>query len=449
MAGYPETHIESKSKQEDLKYLKMKIEAGADLIITQLFYDVEMYLKYIKDCREFGIKCPIIPGILPIQNYNSFKRIIHLCNSKCPKELEENLEKLKNDDEKVKELGIDYCTKMCMQMIEKGILGLHFYTLNLEKSVCEVLRRLELSSSPKPKELPWKKLNTPKRTSENVRPIFWKNNTKSYLSKTWYWDEFPNGIWGDSRSPAFGNVEDHFLSICKDYYKDSKRTKHYKKIWGDKITSLEDISQVFINFIEGKIKKIPWCEETEIENEIILIKDILLEFNSKFIFTINSQPTANCKPSNDPYVGWGPNNGYIFQRFYIEFFIDPHKLYKLIDYLKQSPLISYQAINKNGEVITNINRQSVIALTWGVFPNREIIQPTIYDSEVFLIWKEEAFNLWNDWIKIYDDEENENDLISVEILKKVQSDFYLMTIVDNDFINPKSIDLLFDYLKSL
>jgi methylenetetrahydrofolate reductase (NADPH) len=121
----------------------------------------------------------------------------------------------------------------------------------------------------------------------------------------------------------------------------------------------------------------------------------------------------------------------------------------LIEYLKQSPLISYQAININGDIITNINRQSVIALTWGVFPNREIIQPTIYDSEVFLIWKEEAFNLWNDWIKIYDDEENENDLISVEILKKVQSEFFLMTIVDNDFINPKSIDMLFDYLKSL
>ena len=236
----------------------MKVDAGADLIITQLFFDVDMFIKYVKDCVEFGITIPILPGLLPIQNYNSFKRILNLCKTTCPLELAESLEKVKHDDEKVKELGIDHCTRMSFKLLENGFLGLHYYTLNLEKSVCEVLRRLNLSSSPKNRELPWKKNNHPKRNSENVRPIFWKNNSKSYLSKTWYWDEFPNGIWGDSRSPAFGNISEHFVSFCKDYLKDTKKYKQLKKLWGEKLTNLDDVSKIFIDYIDGKITKLPW-----------------------------------------------------------------------------------------------------------------------------------------------------------------------------------------------
>ena len=78
---------------------------------------------------------------------------------------------------------------------------------------------------------------------------------------------------------------------------------------------------------------------------------MLINLNLKKIFTINSQPPANGKPSNDPYVGWGPSNGYIYQRFYIEFFIDIERLHKLIVFLKESTSISYQAINKDGGII--------------------------------------------------------------------------------------------------
>lgn len=78
----------------------------------------------------------------------------------------------------------------------------------------------------------------------------------------------------------------------------------------------------------------------------------------------------------------------------------------------------------------------VAALTWGVFPNREIIQPTIYDSEVFFVWKDEAFNLWNEWIRIYEEDEVKCP-DSVSILKKIKQEYYLVTIFDNDYINPK------------
>ncbi len=88
----------------------------------------------------------------------------------------------------------------------------------------------------------------------------------------------------------------------------------------------------------------------------------------------------------------------------------------------------------------------VCALTWGVFPNREIIQPTIYDSDVFLVWKDEAFNAWDEWIRIYDDDQNK-DLESIHILNKIKEEYYLVTIFDNDFINPKLENMFNEFFK--
>ena len=451
VAGYPSTHIESNSKEDDLYYLKRKVDAGADFIITQLFYDPDEFLDYTKACNELGISCPILPGLLPIQNYNSFKKIINLCRISVPDDLLKKLESVKSDDEKVKEAGIENCINICKKLMENGVMGIHYYTMNLEKSVNEVIKQLDFKITSKTRELPWKKHTNPKRVQETVRPIFWKNTPKSYLSKTWYWDEFPNGIWGDSRSPAFGNLTDHFISFCKDYIsvKDSsKKMKALKKIWGEKLSCLDDIGQVFINFIEGKINKLPWCEESELEIEINEIKDILRDLNSHKIFTINSQPAVNGKASSDPVFGWGPSNGYVYQRMYIEFFIDKTKLEKIIKVMKNFPLITYQAVNRNGDIISNVTGQVVCALTWGVFPFKEITQPTVYDSEVFLVWKDEAFSKWNEWIRLYEEDEVKSPE-SAEILKFIRDEFYLMTIVDNDYVNPQAREMIKEFINSI
>ena len=127
----------------------------------------------------------------------------------------------------------------------------------------------------------------------------------------------------------------------------------------------------------------------------------------------------------------GPSNGYVYQRMYIEFFIDKAKLDKIVNIMKKFPMITYQAVNKNGDCIQNTTGQVVCALTWGVFPNHEIVQPTIYDSDVFLIWKDEAFGKWNEWIRLYEEDEVKSPE-SAEILKYIRDEFYLMTIVDND-----------------
>merc|ERR1719399_132309 len=106
VAGYPEVHLESESAEDDLKHLKEKIDAGGDLIVTQLFYDNQEFLKFVKKCRELGITVPILPGIMPIQSYSGFKKMTSLCKTKVPDHINEGLEPLEDDEQKVKDYGV-------------------------------------------------------------------------------------------------------------------------------------------------------------------------------------------------------------------------------------------------------------------------------------------------------------------------------------------------------
>jgi methylenetetrahydrofolate reductase (NADPH) len=98
--------LDADSFEADIKHLAAKVEAGADLIITQLFYDVDMFLAYVNRCREVGIKCPIIPGIMPIQAYMGFIRMTGFCKTKVPQAIFDALEPIKDDEEAVKKYGI-------------------------------------------------------------------------------------------------------------------------------------------------------------------------------------------------------------------------------------------------------------------------------------------------------------------------------------------------------
>jgi len=95
VTGYPEGHSDSEDKSQEIHYLKAKVDAGAEWVVTQLFYDVEVYLSWYQECRKQGIQVPIIPGIMPIQSYNSFRRMVKLCDSAIPEYILENLEPIK------------------------------------------------------------------------------------------------------------------------------------------------------------------------------------------------------------------------------------------------------------------------------------------------------------------------------------------------------------------
>lgn len=111
VAGYPEVHLQASSRKDDILHLKEKVDAGADFIITQLFYDNELFYEWVAECRTAGINCHIIPGIMPILGYDRFNRMLKFTKTKVPKEILDNLELIKGDDEKVIEYGIAFGIK--------------------------------------------------------------------------------------------------------------------------------------------------------------------------------------------------------------------------------------------------------------------------------------------------------------------------------------------------
>eukprot|EP00002_Diphylleia_rotans_P034882 TRINITY_DN753_c0_g1_i5.p1 TRINITY_DN753_c0_g1~~TRINITY_DN753_c0_g1_i5.p1 ORF type:complete len:471 (+),score=95.75 TRINITY_DN753_c0_g1_i5:77-1489(+) len=309
VAGYPEAHLEAESYEVDLQRLKEKVDAGGDFVITQLFYNVERFTKFVEDCRRIGITCPIIPGIMPIHSYAGFSRMTDFCKTDIPQKIKDELEPIKDDEEAVKEYGIKLCIQMCKELIAFGVPGLHFYTLNLEKSVVSVLEGLGLISQEEVRrDLPWRPSMQATRTHESVRPIFWNNRPKSYIARTESWDEFPNGRWGSSKSPGFGELLDYHIFAHR-----FPPAADLKKILGDAPQAEEDIFNVFSGFIEGKVSWLPWSEKPLLM-ESGLIKEELMLLNKNGFLTINSQPRINGASSSDLRVGWGPKGGFIYQK---------------------------------------------------------------------------------------------------------------------------------------
>ena len=130
---------------KEIAYLKSKVDAGADLIITQMFFEPNVFIEFVKACRGAGIKVPIIPGIMLIQAYGGFCRMTKFCKSCVPKTLKEELEKVKDVSKDVKKLGTKYGVELSTQLLKAGVCPvLHYYTLNLERVVMEVLKDLNL-----------------------------------------------------------------------------------------------------------------------------------------------------------------------------------------------------------------------------------------------------------------------------------------------------------------
>lgn len=126
----------------EIDYLKQKVDAGASMVITQMFFDVEVFKCFVINCRAAGINVPILPGVMSISNYGGFKRMIKFCKTRVPKELGEHMEALKDDHEGIKHFGVEFGVKMCKELIEFGVAGLHFYTLNTAGVTTAIMEQL-------------------------------------------------------------------------------------------------------------------------------------------------------------------------------------------------------------------------------------------------------------------------------------------------------------------
>lgn len=147
VAGFPEVHPRAKSREDDLRYLKEKVDAGADVIITQLFFENEHYFRFVEDLRRLGVTVPIVPGVLPILSAAQVRRFTELCGAKIPPRLERRLAEAENDDEEAAKLGIDYAIEQCRGLLAFGAPGLHFYSLNKARSVKAIFSNLNLSAA--------------------------------------------------------------------------------------------------------------------------------------------------------------------------------------------------------------------------------------------------------------------------------------------------------------
>ena len=141
-ACFPEVHLDAPDRASDLRYAKEKVEAGAGFLITQLFFDNEVYFDYVDEARGAGIDVPIIPGIMPITNYGQIHRFTDMCGATIPEDLERQLNGRADDPEAVAELGVAYATLQCSDLLARGAPGVHFYTLNRSPATRAILAAL-------------------------------------------------------------------------------------------------------------------------------------------------------------------------------------------------------------------------------------------------------------------------------------------------------------------
>jgi methylenetetrahydrofolate reductase (NADPH) len=138
VAGYPEVHQEAPSAEVDLENLKRKVDTGADVIVTQLFYNNEDFYRFRDRCEAAGIRIPIVPGILPVISLASIQRIASLCKAALPKDFVDELGKSDHDDWQFK-VGTEFATQQVADLIRSGIPGIHFYVLNSSRATSQVL----------------------------------------------------------------------------------------------------------------------------------------------------------------------------------------------------------------------------------------------------------------------------------------------------------------------
>jgi methylenetetrahydrofolate reductase (NADPH) len=144
-AGFPEGHPKAPSLEADTEYLKQKVEAGAEYVISQLFFDNRDYFEYLERTSRAGIKVPIIPGLMPITSLSQIRKMTKVCGATIPAKLLERLEKYANDKEAVKKIGAEQATAQCQELLKAKVPGLHFFVMNQAEPISQILASLNLS----------------------------------------------------------------------------------------------------------------------------------------------------------------------------------------------------------------------------------------------------------------------------------------------------------------
>ncbi|CAL9738225.1 hypothetical protein MOSE0_N06128 [Monosporozyma servazzii] len=513
VAGYPEGHFDLSGEYDqdpvrDLEYLKKKIDAGADFVITQLFYDVDKFIEFEQMFNDqISKEIPLFPGLMPINSYLLFNRAAKLSHASIPQRILDRFPpEIQYDDDAVKSIGVEILIEIIEEIFKKTegrIKCFHFYTLNLEKAIAQIVSQsstlshiLEENETDNDGLLPVdddSAIATPTNEnytiietdgdmmliddidsnislSDDVRkrrrrssvnstdatknrafihkgqdnPITENAPSKKFLisiskgrgtlGRDATWDEFPNGRFGDSRSPAYGEIDGYGPTI-----KVSKREA--LKLWGQP-TTVTDLKDIFIRYLEGSIDAVPWNDQS-LSAETAFIQEELIQLIERGYLTLASQPATNGSLSSDKIFGWGPRNGMVYQKAFVEMFVYKQQwetvLKPKLDHYGRR-IVSYYVGDSRGKFDTNLDENSSNIVTWGVFPNSQVIQTTRIEEESFKAWRDEAFSIWSEWAKLFPRNTPTNNF-----LRQVHSDYCLVSIVHHEFIEPDELwEILLD-----
>jgi methylenetetrahydrofolate reductase (NADPH) len=144
-AAYPEGHLENRDLARDVAHLKLKVEAGADFLVTQLFFDNARYFQFLERAHAAGVTVPILPGIMPIQTVEQIERMTRMCGASLPRVLAAAMDVRREDPDAARELGLSFATLQCADLLRRGAPGIHFYTLNRSPSTRAILSALRIS----------------------------------------------------------------------------------------------------------------------------------------------------------------------------------------------------------------------------------------------------------------------------------------------------------------
>ena len=404
-----------------------------------------------------------------------------------PEKLLQRLEPIKADDEAVKEAGVDAMTEMIASIKNvgsRGPRGFHFYTLNLEKAVGWILEKSKLIPRVREEDTaiddaytyndneqgtngdilcPTELTIIPTRnrhsstassraqlsTSLNGQRSASPSSRAASLAVTHgltpagreaTWDDYPNGRFGDARSPAFNTP------LSYSPYSFDLSPQQARKIWGQP-TAASMITDLFANHLSGEEpSQLPWSDTATLSQETKAISDkLLLLIGERSWWTIASQPAVDGLPSSDTIHGWGPAGGFVFQKPFIELFLsakDWHE--KLRPCLKRPEVkgeVSWYAENCLRDFETSEPDDSVHVVTWGSFKGKEIATATMVEQINFRQWAEEAFVRWEQWSHVVLKKE------SRDFLQSQKNNLWLVNVIGHGYRQDEG-DRLWEILMS-
>lgn len=425
VCGYP-----SSSSAEHVQQLRAAQSAGADFILAQHVLEAGTFLSYRSALVSAGVNVPLFPTILPIYSHSNFNQLNSYCNVTIPIAIRTEINRLQHDPAALQAYGVSLTSTLCRELLAAGVPVLHFVTMNLELLVSKVLRELGLTGpeAASRRKLPWRVAAQEARATEEMRPIFWANRPAAYVERTAHWTEFPAGRWKTARAESKDIMP--FTPLSQEHLvpPSAGTPEQRRAIWGSNPTEERHVWAVFAGYMQGSVPRLPWCEKALLP-ETGTIASQLVRLNKEGFLTINSQPRVNGAKSDDPTFGWGGPGGLVYQKAYVECFCPPGHLAALMEAAAQHPSISFTAISADGTTFSSRRLDCAAAVTWGVYPDREVQQPTIVEYGAFQAWKNEAFELWmQQWAAAYEEESEAADLIA-----GIHATYFLVNVIDNDF----------------